>query len=224
MYNKYRELMYIGLILGVEFFLGALFKEYTNLFIESALISRKVAYLLSVIIVCILIYIGIKKKIISKIRMDFDEINLGNLFKWTFICMLCTILSVCFTIFLLSFSESPWVVSSNISSDNNILLGSEKVIYFIATAIGAPVVEELVYRGVLIGILRKYCDIRIAIILSSIIFGVLHFTSISVIFNAIIMGIAFSYMYVKTDNLAISMTMHGVLNGAVVLKSYFGLL
>lgn len=104
------------------------------------------------------------------------------------------------------------------------LLGSEKVIYFIATAIGAPVVEELVYRGVLIGILREYCDIRIAIILSSIIFGVLHFTSISVIFNAIIMGMAFSYMYVKTDNLAFSMTMHGVLNSAVVLKSYFGLL
>lgn len=147
------------------------------------------------------------------------------LVRVVFLCtMNSTILSVCFTIFLLSFSESPWVVSSNISSDNNMLLGSEKVIYFIATAIGAPVVEELVYRGVLIGILREYCDIRIAIILSSIIFGVLHFTSISVIFNAIIMGMAFSYMYVKTDNLAFSMTMHGVLNSAVVLKSYFGLL
>ncbi|MBR5129105.1 MAG: CPBP family intramembrane metalloprotease, partial [Firmicutes bacterium] len=55
-------------------------------------------------------------------------------------------------------------------------------------------------------------------------FGILHFTSISLIFNAIVMGLAFGYMYVKKDNLALSMTMHAILNCVVVMKSYFGLL
>lgn len=224
MYNNYRELMYVGLIFGVNFFLGALFKEYTNLFIESELISRKVAYILGIIVVCILIYVGIKKEILPKIRIDFDEINLDTMFKSTLMCLLCTILGVIFTIFLLSFSDSAWVVSSNINSDNGALSLSEKIVYLFATAIGAPVVEELVFRGVLIGILRKYTNVRTAIIISAIIFGILHFTSISVIFNAIVMGLAFGYMYVKKDNLALSMTMHAILNCAVVMKSYFGLL
>ena len=216
--------MYIGLILGVEFFLAALFKQYTDIYIESAFISRKVAYLLGVIVVCLLIYIGIKKGILSNIRIDFDEINLDTMFKATFLCLLCTILSVIITIFLLSFSDSAWVVSSNINSDNGALSLSEKIVYLIATAIGAPVVEELVFRGVLIGILRKYTNVRTSIIISVIIFGILHFTSISVIFNAIVMRLAFGYMYVKKDNLALSMTMHAILNCAVVMKSYFGLL
>lgn len=224
MYSNYRELIYVGLILGVYFFLGALFREYTDLFFESILISRKVAYLLCVTIVCFLIYIGIKKGILSKIRIDFAEINLDTMFKSTLMCLLCTILGVIFTIFLLSFSDSAWVVSSNINSDNGALSLSEKIVYLIATAIGAPVVEELVFRGVLIGILRKYTNVRTAIIISAIIFGTLHFTSISVIFNAIVMGLAFGYMYVKKDNLALSMTMHAILNCAVVMKSYFGLL
>ena len=146
------------------------------------------------------------------------------MFKSTLMCLLCTILGVIFTIFLFSFSDSAWVVSSNINSDNGALSLSEKIVYLIATAIGAPVVEELVFRGVLIGILRKYTNVRTSIIISAIIFGTLHFTSISVIFNAIVMGLAFGYMYVKKDNLALSMTMHAILNCAVVMKSYFGLL
>ena len=224
MYGNYRELLYVGLILGVEFFFGNLFKECTDLFIESTFMSRNVAYLLNVIAVCVIIYVGTKKGIISKIRIDFDEVTFSNLLKWSLLCLFCMILSLLFTVFLLSFSDSAWVVGGNVSSNNAELLFSEKVIYLIVSAIGAPVVEELVCRGVLIGVLRKHCDIRVAILVISLIFGVLHFTSISVIFNASIMGLAFSYMYVKTDNLVFSMYMHGIMNCVVVLKSYGGLL
>ena len=221
MYSNYRELMYVGLIFGVEFFLGTLFREYTDSFIESTFIARKTAYILVVVVICLLIYFGIKKRILSGIRIDFDETNFSNLLKWTFLCCVCTIMSFCFTMFLFSFSDSAWVVGSNVSSDSSKLLFGEKIIYLIASSIGAPVMEELIYRGVLIGFLKKYCNINAVIIVSSLIFGILHFTSIAVIFNATLMGLAFSYMYVKTDNLAFSMMMHGILNCVVILKSCF---
>ena len=59
----------------------------------------------------------------------------------------------------------------------------------------APILEEIVFRGVIMNNLRKY-EIRVAIIINSLLFGLSHY-NIEMIVPAFLTGIVFSYVAYK---------------------------
>ena len=59
----------------------------------------------------------------------------------------------------------------------------------------APILEEIVFRGVIMNNLRKY-GIRVAIIINSLLFGLSHY-NIEMIVPAFLTGIVFSYVAYK---------------------------
>lgn len=80
-----------------------------------------------------------------------------------------------------------------------------------------PILEELVYRGVLLNRLREYGD-GFAIIITSIIFSIAHYGRfIVVMFAAIMLGI----IYVVTNDLKISILFHILVNSSVFLLNQF---
>ncbi|MSU01547.1 CPBP family intramembrane glutamic endopeptidase [Tissierella pigra] len=79
---------------------------------------------------------------------------------------------------------------------------------FISRGIIVPIVEEIVYRGILLENLRKYGD-AFAIVISSLIFGMLHAHRIVDTFWA---GIFTGVLYVKSNQLSYSILMHMFIN------------
>ena len=82
-------------------------------------------------------------------------------------------------------------------------------IEIIMTLCVAPILEEIVFRGVIMNNLKKY-GIKIAIIVNSILFGVSH-SNINMIIPAILTGIIFSYIAYKYS-LKYSILLHFLLN------------
>ena len=79
----------------------------------------------------------------------------------------------------------------------------------IMTVFVAPVLEEIVFRGVIMNNLKKY-GIKTAIIVNSFLFGVSH-SNINMIIPAILIGIIFSYIAYKYS-LKYSILLHFLLN------------
>lgn len=82
--------------------------------------------------------------------------------------------------------------------------------------IWAPIVEELIFRGVLRRLIKNN---TLFIIVSAIVFGLLHTVSEATIFNMIIMGIPYAFIgaflahiYTKTNNIASNISAHAVYN------------
>lgn len=88
---------------------------------------------------------------------------------------------------------------------------SGPVIDFIGSVIVAPLVEEVLLRGlVLQGLLRRYSK-STAILISSAIFGVFHGNSIQAI-NAFVVGCFLGWLFVATRSLWVTILMHACHN------------
>lgn len=78
------------------------------------------------------------------------------------------------------------------------------------TCVMAPVLEELLFRGVLLQRLRPYGD-KFAILTSAICFGLFHGT-ISQVLYATAVGVVFAYVALRTGNLWQVMALHALVN------------
>lgn len=94
------------------------------------------------------------------------------------------------------------------------------VFAFIAIVIAAPVLEELIFRGIILdGLLRIYSPFK-AILISSMLFGVVHLNPWQFI-TAFILGMFAGWAYYKTGNLTLSVLIHFVNNLVAVLSNHF---
>lgn len=89
---------------------------------------------------------------------------------------------------------------------------------FIVVAIFAPLVEEIVFRGIMIERFGSKYGFKVAVLLSSFLFGVLHMD----IIGAFIFGVVLSVLYLRTRSLLLPFLIHAANNGAVVLFIFLG--
>lgn len=94
------------------------------------------------------------------------------------------------------------------SSDNSTLRTT--IIYSIGAALIAPFAEEFMFRGVLLNRLKIKIGMKKAIILSSILFGFIHF-DLAVV-PAIIFGVCMCLIYNRTNNIFTSCIVHFINN------------
>ena len=80
----------------------------------------------------------------------------------------------------------------------------------------APVLEELLFRGVIYKRLKTYYDVTVAAYIAAIIFAIAHFNLIQGIY-AFIAGIVMIYLYEKSDCLIVPIVMHSASNVATVI-------
>lgn len=81
----------------------------------------------------------------------------------------------------------------------------------IVAVIGAPLVEELLFRGVLFEEIRKECSIKTTIFLTALMFGYYHFNIIQTP-NTFFMGLVLAYVYYKTKSIKASIIVHATNN------------
>lgn len=80
----------------------------------------------------------------------------------------------------------------------------------------APVLEELLCRGLVLGALRGRFGVVAAWLLSSLFFGVLHLQPMLVV-NAFVIGLILGYIYILTDSLWATIILHALNNGVAYL-------
>lgn len=89
---------------------------------------------------------------------------------------------------------------------------------FFVLGIIMPVAEELLFRGIVYSRLKLYYDVTIAAYIAAIVFGVAHFNLVQGLY-AFVMGILFTYVYEKSDNILAPAIIHIAANLTSVLTS-----
>ena len=77
----------------------------------------------------------------------------------------------------------------------------------------APIVEELVFRGVLLRALAARWGLWRGVIVSALAFGLLHLDSL----GAVAFGVVMSLLYMRTGTLLVPIACHAVYNGIIVV-------
>ena len=98
-----------------------------------------------------------------------------------------------------------------------------KILTVLSAVLLAPILEELVFRGVLY---RMLCD-RLgsawpAAVVSGCAFGLIHFPSPQTVPPLIVLGIALSWIYTRTGSLLVPILLHAIFNGKTVLWLFLG--
>lgn len=121
-------------------------------------------------------------------------------------------------------SYVTFILGQNPASANTatlVTLAKINPFFVLAITVGAPIMEELVFRKVLFGNLSTLFGIRsnlgltIMAIISSLAFAFMHNDSHIFLYAAI--GLLFCWLYHKTGRIQTSMIAHILMNGLVVL-------
>lgn len=92
---------------------------------------------------------------------------------------------------------------------------------FLETFLVAPIIEELVFRGLIQGIISKNYNRYAGVIVSSLIFGAVHLmngslsliNAFQLIISGSMVGIMFNCIYLSTGSIWASITVHALYNG-----------
>ena len=108
---------------------------------------------------------------------------------------------------------------NSLDNATSLMQDANVVIRTLVVGIGAPVFEELIFRKVLIDRTIKYGE-YVSIVLSGIMFGLLH-GNFSQFFFAALIGMLFAYIYIRTGRVRYTIYLHAAINlsSALVLQT-----
>ena len=86
------------------------------------------------------------------------------------------------------------------------------VLFWLSTTFTQPLLEEILFRGIILGSLEKYSPI-VAIILSAVLFGFAH--DGEMLSQHLVSGIVLGILYIKRRNLYSCVVVHGLMNATV---------
>jgi len=96
------------------------------------------------------------------------------------------------------------------------------VMILVLLSVATPVIEELLFRGLILDSLSESYGSWTSIFISSVIFAVLHFFSGPLsILNAFWGGMIYGYVRMRTNSLWPSIFLHSMWNGHIVLLQFF---
>lgn len=105
------------------------------------------------------------------------------------------------------FPESLLMYQNNVQT----LFEAIPIINFISICLFSPIVEELFIRGCVLGALREKYGVFLALIISTLFFGILHFNFLQTI-SAIFCGIILGGLYIWTNSLFCTILAHSLYN------------
>ena len=105
---------------------------------------------------------------------------------------------------------------------NNEIANLNIYLAVLSSGIIGPILEEMLFRYVFLNRLSNFFTTRNAILLSSLVFALLHGDIITMIY-AFIMGFIFAYVYVKYDNIKVSIMCHISANTIVIFLTSFNI-
>jgi membrane protease YdiL (CAAX protease family) len=129
----------------------------------------------------------------------------------------------CVPLFLAAAQGWQWVVQSVAGRDFE---GTQRVVRKLALAtspwtvfhvgmaaiVVAPICEELFFRGLLYGALRRRVRPGVAILAVGVVFGLFHLPAVSTVVPLAVLGAVLCYIYERTGRLVVPIVIHGLFN------------
>ncbi|MDU3688061.1 MAG: type II CAAX endopeptidase family protein [Anaerococcus hydrogenalis] len=200
------------LILIISQIISQEFAKILNKIIKFEFISNVFSGILYVTICYFLLQLFSEKKLNKKIESFNIKIEKINLYWFILAILLPTVVVIVYLLlFDGNFVENPSLINSKLQ------IISSGIFY---TGLGAGIVEEMVFRGFILNLLKEKYNIKIAIILPSLIFGLLHIigipfnilTYMQIIFAGTLVEIMFSLISIKENNILSSSLVHSFWN------------
>ena len=116
----------------------------------------------------------------------------------------------------------PWpeaMVESYVESSAS-LTSQQPVIDFLAVVLMAPLIEELLFRGVIYDALCTFVPAGAAVVFQAMLFGSTHGTLLWILYSTLI-GCVLGYVRKRTNSLWPCILMHGAFNGSSYLFTWF---
>lgn len=125
---------------------------------------------------------------------------------------------------LLSVLISQFVAEGlNQETEQYMLKMSEvSILFLIIPIIIGPILEELVFRYAILGSFMKRMKTTYAVLLSSLLFGLIHFSLTNLVIY-VFCGIVFSVIYIKTNSILTSIMAHVFMNAFVMVMFLIGI-
>ena len=121
-------------------------------------------------------------------------------------------------------SMSPLVeISTGFAQANEDFYGGAFVFQIIGSAILTPVLEEMVYRGVIFARLRRDMGMLLAVLLSALLFGIMHFNIVQFIY-AFVLGVMLALFMEKCGHFFAAVLGHVTVNLISVVRTQTGIL
>ena len=117
---------------------------------------------------------------------------------------------------IIGFYDPTWVTGFDIDSVD--ISAGVFLLSAIGTIFYAPVLEELIFRGVFFNRLKIRIGLVPAMLISSFIFGIGH--DFGGITSAFLFGICMCILYAKTDNILVPMSVHFINNVVATLLEF----
>lgn len=221
--NKSVEALIIGLLLAAIFLsLSPTFKSLLKPFIDSEMIVSKGAHIIACAFMGIIIYI-IHKFIILLItdnelrRPRFRESAAGFVAVVSVMVVIKSLATI-----VNSFIDCSIITAGNIEAGYGQLDLPEKIVVLVSTSIAVPLIEEIIFRGIIFGALNKIFNLHVAAAASALLFGVLHGMSLFTVIGTGMMGLILAYICGIYGNLGNAIFIHGAYNFMVSFSAMIG--
>lgn len=99
-----------------------------------------------------------------------------------------------------------------------LITGGDFVLSLLAVGIIGPIFEEILFRGLVFGELRKITKVQVAIFIQALLFGIYHMNLVQGTY-AFVIGILLGYVYYRSSSIISSIIVHVTINSSTVLMS-----
>ncbi|WP_310601553.1 CPBP family intramembrane glutamic endopeptidase [Anaerosporobacter sp.] len=149
-------------------------------------------------------------------RIDYYIPRFKLKLEWVITALVLPVLvSACFLLLRGSFEKNA------IDLNQKLVIVSAGVFF---TGFGAGIVEEIIFRGIIMNVVEKRFDRKVAIIVPSLLFGILHIIGMDfnllscalVILAGTMVGIMFSLIALKTKSVWNSAIVHALWNIIII--------
>ncbi|AJA47579.1 CAAX amino protease family protein [Clostridium pasteurianum DSM 525 = ATCC 6013] len=198
------------LILGVD----ALLKGLSNTEMESYIYKNSGLMMILSMIISLIIYFFILRNKENNVfkRYNFKNIGIKNIMLIIVICISFSMILSGIVEYVIKFFPSYNETSKMISMSMNSILGILAVLLF------APIFEEILFRGMVLGEIKNKVNITAAIIIQGVLFGIYHMNLFQSIYAGVL-GILLGFICVKAGSIVGSIIAHITFNicGSTVL-------
>lgn len=110
-------------------------------------------------------------------------------------------------------------VIGNYDEISQVLFSGNIGLQFITIAVAAPILEEIIFRGLVYNRLKEYMGGLTAAVVSALFFGIYHMNLVQGIY-AFFVGILLVYVYEKYKNITAPILMHGAANAFSIFLTH----
>lgn len=207
-------ILHVVLISSVSFFISFIYAVYLGIIgitdpnliqsIIDSFVNSNIIYFstIGVLISAIIL----TKFTLSKRNQKYKNFITNNSERINFkIIVITLITAVSLSIVILNINSL--IISPDYENPLLKTIFKDNMIGIIFALLIAPIMEEVIFRGIILGGLKKNYSMLSALLISSLLFSISHFTLVQLV-PTFIAGIYFGYIFYKSGSLILSMFAH----------------